>query len=75
MEGETPTLYATALNNMGKHHKLASLSKAFQVPQAVLDSLSPKSRQAIENLGIHQPGEIDMYVLATPLSSDSYPRY
>lgn len=62
MDESTTTLHATALNNMSKHRKSASLSKAFQVPQSVLDSLSPKSRQGIENLGIHQPGEIDMCV-------------
>lgn len=63
MEGTTTTLHAIALDNMNKHRKSASLSKAFQVPQEILDALSPKSRRGIENLGIHQPGEIDMYVL------------
>ncbi|KAH9838694.1 uncharacterized protein C8Q71DRAFT_704772 [Rhodofomes roseus] len=36
------------------------MSMAFQVPPAVLESLSPKSRSCIENLGVHQPGEIDI---------------
>lgn len=74
MEGETTTLHATAINNMSRHRKLASLSKAFQVPQAVLDSLSPTSRQGIENLGIHQPGEIDMYVFDTESNMRLDPR-
>ncbi|KZT73492.1 hypothetical protein DAEQUDRAFT_683699 [Daedalea quercina L-15889] len=59
MEG-APDLHATALANMHRHRKSASMSKAFQVPLSVLESLSPKSRQCVENLGVHQPGEIDI---------------